>query len=61
MTSVQTALLFAAAWLAVGLGMFVASGSFRAMRRQAVYAVAFLFALGLIGAGLYGFVRVTPW
>lgn len=61
MTAVDTALQFTAAWLAVGFGMFVASGSLRRMRRHAIYALTLVLALGLVGAGLYGFVKVVPW
>lgn len=74
MSAVEVALRFTAAWLAVGLGLFVAMGSLHAMRPAPVrhtaqrerfarvfYVVPLLGALALLGAGVVGVVRAVPW
>lgn len=76
MTVLGTVVLFTAAWLAVGLGLFISSGSLRAMRpahaagpsaragggvMRALYVVPFVAGLALVAWGLVEFVRVVPW
>lgn len=74
MSAVEVALRFTAAWLAVGLGLFVATGSLRALRPvpvhgaprrervpRVVYALPLLLALALLAVGAAGVVRAVPW
>jgi hypothetical protein len=77
MIAVETALRFTAAWLAIGLGMFVASGSASALRAaadaagvgvrtmprmaSALYVVPLVLGVGLMVAGAIGVVQVVPW
>ncbi len=74
MSAVEVALRFTAAWLAVGLGLFVAAGSLRALRPvpvhgalqrerfpRVLYVLPLLVALALLGAGVAGVVRAVPW
>ncbi len=77
MSAVEVAVRFAVAWLVVGLGLFLASGSLRAMLPahgpavragsrapgivRALYLIPILAGLGLVIAGLAEFVRVVPW
>ncbi|MDE3113081.1 MAG: hypothetical protein KGK34_09090 [Chloroflexota bacterium] len=75
MNVVEIAVRFTVAWLAVGLGLFVAAGSFRELRPavavhgsarrgrawRPLYAVPFLFALALLGVGVVEAMRAVPW
>ena len=74
MSPVEIALRFIAAWLAVGLGLFVASGSVRALRPQAApaggamrsawrvaYVIPLLAGCALLAVGLIEAARVVPW
>lgn len=76
MSALEIAVRFSVAWLAVGLGLFVGSGSLRAMRPAhaaarahrgppgivgALYLIPFVIGLALVAWGLGEFVRVVPW
>jgi hypothetical protein len=66
MNAVDTAIAFTAAWLAAGLGLFLAARSFRAIGGAPVLVMPLLatlgvLALGLVAIGLVAFVRVVPW
>ena len=75
MTVLETMVRFAAAWLAVGLGMFVASGAIRVVlpalsptrhapappAARVLALVPFLVGLALVVIGLVQFVQVVPW
>ena len=72
MSVVEIAVRFTVAWLAVGLGLFVATGSFRALHPTAagvtrqpgwrpLYALPFVLAVALLGVGLVEAIRAVPW
>lgn len=75
MNVVEIAVHFTVAWLAVGLGLFIALGSLRALHPVRVahggagrrptwhplYAVPFLAALGVLAVGFLEAMRAVPW
>lgn len=75
MNAVEIAIRFTAAWLAVGLALFVALGSLRALHPVTVsrggarhpaawrplYLVPLLGALALLALGFLEAMRVVPW
>ncbi len=74
MNVVEIGLRFTVSWLAVGLGLFVATGSLRALRPAAAHGAArpqravrplfllpLLLALGLLGVGFVEAMRAVPW
>lgn len=64
MSVVETVARFTAAWLAVGLGLFVLSGSLRVLRptpAAVLFAVPSIVGMVMILWGLLEFVRVVPW
>ncbi len=75
MNAVEVAVRFTVAWLAVGLGLFIALGSLRALHPVGVaragagrraswhplYVVPFLAALGVLAVGFLEAMRAVPW
>lgn len=74
MSVLDTVVRFTAAWLAVGLGLFIASGAIRTMRplpasrahrrnglTTVLAVLPLVLGLALVWYGFVEFVRVVPW